>query len=189
MLTASATAPEAGAEDGAEDGGAERRPEQLAASLAGARDGEPGESSRPGGRARGTWTNRASPSARALPRPRTRSSTHASSCEAGDDRDLRPSACGGEPARDPAESAPAPKAPTSSPAPVFESPNSSASPGTSGARDAEQQRVDEQDHRHENEKPAHKPTLPMENASTVRQRSKTPAIEPKRRPVNQANES
>ena len=72
------------------------------------------------------WTNRASPSAQGPSAAAKAKLAAARRMSPATTASLRPAARGGEPAGDPAEQAPAPKAPTSSPAPVFESPNSSA---------------------------------------------------------------
>ena len=72
------------------------------------------------------WTKRASAERRRPVGDGEAEARQTEEDETGEHGELRPVAGGGEPAGDAAEHAPAPKAPTSSPAPVFDSSNSSA---------------------------------------------------------------
>ena len=111
------------------------------------------------------WTKRASPSAQGPSATANAKLDTASSSEPGDDRDLRASACGCEPARDPAEERAGAEGSDEQPGAGLREPELLRVAGHQRREDAEQQRVDEQDHRHENEKPAHQPTLPPERGN------------------------
>ena len=165
---------EHGAEDGAEDGGAERGPEQLAAALPGSRDGEPGERACPRGGARDALDEPRDPERPGPVREREREARCSQQGEPGDDGDLRPSARGGEPAGDPAEQRPGAEGSDEQPGAGLGEPELLRVAGHERREDAEQQRVDEQDHRHENEKPAHQPTLPVQVATSRRTEPESP---------------
>ena len=140
--------PEHGAEDGAQDCGAERRPEQLAAPLA----GEPRRWARPARLptwrcSRSPGRTERSPSAQGPSASDEAKLEDSEQGEPGNDGELRYPARGGDPARNPAEQRPGAEGSDEQPGAGLGEAELLRVAGHERREDAEQQRVDEQDYR------------------------------------------
>ena len=141
------------------------------------------------------WTNRASPSAQGPSASANAKLDAASRVSPATTAIFGPRRAAASPPGIPPSSAPGAEGSDEQPGAGLGEPELLRVAGHERREDAEQQRVDEQDHRHENEKPAHQPTLPMRARArrTVRQSSQNAGLEPsrlpmtKRRPLNQAS--